>query len=91
MDACHGCGREFGGIGAWLEPGARFHPAEAVSEVDFPAVEPGGDGGARLRVLLGELTGEGADRAAAAGLSFDLKLDEGVEPPVDPCPRVEVV
>src|SRR5207244_8326192 len=38
LDACHGCGREFGGIGAWLEPGARFHAAEADSEMGLPAV-----------------------------------------------------
>src|SRR5262249_47673792 len=31
LDARHGRGCELGGIGAWPELAARFHPAEAVS------------------------------------------------------------
>ena len=42
-------------------------------------------------VALGELTGEGADWAAAACLLLDLVLDHEVEPAVDAGPGVEVV
>src|SRR5438105_1836424 len=86
LDAGHGGRGELGGVCVGSELTAGFHAGEAVAEVGFPAVEAGGDRGPRLRVLLGELTGKGADWAAAACLTFGLEFDERIEPALDPRP-----
>src|SRR5207245_8218932 len=70
---------------------AGFHAGEAVAEVRFPAFETCGDRCSGSGVALGELAGEGADRAAATRLPLDLVLDHEVEPAVDAGPGVEVV
>jgi len=79
------------GVGVVAQLAAGFHASEAVAEVRFPAFETYGDRCSGGGVALGELAGEGADRAAAARLLLDLVLDHEVEPAVDAGPGVEVV
>src|ERR671918_41516 len=81
--------RERGRVGVLAELAAGLHAGEAFAEVGFPALEAGGDRCPRLRVVLGELAGEGADRAPTACLPVDLQLDERVEPAFDSGPGVE--
>src|SRR2546422_833434 len=91
LDAGHGGSGERGGVGVVAQLAAGLHAGEAVAEVRFPAFETCGDRCSRGGVALGELAGEGADRAAAARLLLDLVLDHEVEPTVDAGPGVEVV
>src|SRR5256712_2695100 len=91
LDAGHGGSGERGGVGIVAQLAAGFHAGEAVAEVPFPAFETCGDRCPGGWVALGELAGEGADRAAAARLLLDLVPDQEVEPAVDAGPGVEVV
>src|SRR2546428_5630474 len=91
LDAGHGGSGERGGVGVVAQLTAGFHAGEAVAEARFPAFETCGDRCSGGGVALGELAGEGADRAAAARLLLDLVLDHEVEPAVDAGPGVEVV
>src|SRR5467141_739484 len=91
LDAGHGGSGERGGVGVLAQLAAGFHADEAVAEVRFPAFETCGDRCPGGGVALGELAGEGADRAAAARLLLDLVLDHEVEPAVDAGPGVELV
>jgi len=91
LDAGHGGSGERGGVSVVAQLAAGFHADEAIAEVCFPAFETRADRSSGGWVALGELAGEGADRAAAARLLLDLVLDHEVEPAVDAGPGVEVV
>jgi hypothetical protein len=90
LDAGHRGGGERGGVGVFAQLATDSHPREALANVRFPAVEASSDRRSGLRIALGELAGERADRAAAARLLRDLMLDHEIEPAVDAGPRVEV-
>src|SRR2546422_1395355 len=72
LDAGHGGRGERGGGGVVAQLSAGFPADEAVAEVPFPPFETCGDRCPGGWVALGELAGEGADRAAAARLLLGL-------------------
>jgi len=69
---------------------SRVHGPQTVTDGRLPAQEPGGHRESRLGVGLGDLTAEGADRAATATLQPTLVLDQRIPPPPQARHAVEV-
>src|ERR1700741_1718579 len=66
------------GFGRQLAPVA--HSYQAVVDGGFPPVKSLNNPRSRLRVVIGQLTAKGAQRASAAALISLLKRDHGIAP-----------
>jgi NAD(P)-dependent dehydrogenase (short-subunit alcohol dehydrogenase family) len=90
LEGCQRLGGEERRIGVGAEVPPSRHGLEAFAECVLPSAEPVGEGDSRAVVVLGELTGERADRAAAARLVLVLERDGRVQVALDPGHRVDV-
>src|SRR6478672_7006526 len=91
LDRGEGGGGKARGIRVAVQRAGGPHLLEPLADRLFPVTEARGEHASRVRVPLGELACEAADRASAGSVAQDLELDEFVEPPRDRTPRGQIL